>query len=273
MKSKDLFPAIFSRHAEAYDRRLDQIMTRGESAGRQRIIALVEARPGMRVLDLACGPGTLSRRLATLVEPNGEVVGVDLAPGMIERARIAEIPNARFAVMDIEQLEFDDSSFDAAVCGHGLQFAPHLDRALSETRRVLRPGSRFAASVPARTSLPSVQDLLDEVFDRHLPPSARPADLSATRHVVAEPEGMQRAARNAGFSSARVESIDEKIVWGSAEQLVAMLSSWWDCAERMDRLDEDGRANLMDDAIDTLRSRHPGAIETGSGNLILFAIA
>ena len=58
VKSKDLFPAIFSRHAEAYDRRLEQVMSRGEARGRQRIIDLLEARPGMRILDLACGPGT-----------------------------------------------------------------------------------------------------------------------------------------------------------------------------------------------------------------------
>src|SRR4029077_12695057 len=76
VKSKDLFPAIFSRHAAAYQRRLDEIMARGEAHGRERAIQLIEAGPGMRVLDLACGPGTLTRRIAALVAHDGQVIGV-----------------------------------------------------------------------------------------------------------------------------------------------------------------------------------------------------
>jgi len=119
VKSKELFPPVFSRHALAYQRRLEDIMSRGESAGRIRALDALDARPGMRILDLACGPGTLSRRLAAAVSPDGHVIGVDLAPGMIELAQAMQIPSARFQLMDIEQLAFDDGSFDAVICGHG----------------------------------------------------------------------------------------------------------------------------------------------------------
>ena len=87
LKSKDLFPAVLGRHALAYQQRLEEIMDRGESLGRLRVVELVDAKPGMRVVDLACGPGALSRRFARQVSPGGEVVGVDLAPGMIELAK------------------------------------------------------------------------------------------------------------------------------------------------------------------------------------------
>jgi len=86
MKSKELYPAVFSRHAIEYARRLEEIMSSGQARGRMRAIELVEARPGMRILDLACGPGTLTRLLARRVAPAGEVVGVDLAAGMIDLA-------------------------------------------------------------------------------------------------------------------------------------------------------------------------------------------
>ena len=271
LKSKDLFPAIFSRHAEAYDRRLDQVMSRGEARGRQRIIELVEARAGMRILDLACGPGNLSRRLAPLVEPNGEVVGVDLATGMIERARLAAIPNARFEVMDIEDLTFDAGSFDGAVCGHGLQFVPHLDRALSEARRVLRPGSRFAASVPSGSN-PSPITLLDAVVDRWLPPAPEAEDRSATRAAVLDPERLKAAAIDAGFASAAVEVIEETVHWESAQQLVALCSSWWTCAARLDEVEEQRREALMEEAVATISAQYPGAFETSGRNNILFAI-
>lgn len=273
MKAKDLYPAIFSRHAAAYEQRLDQVMARGEASGRQRVIDLVEAGAGMRILDLACGPGNLTSRLAALVGPGGEVVGVDLAAGMIERARARGIPNARFEVMDIERLTFADASFDAATCGHGLQFVPHLDRALAEARRVLKVGSRFAASVPVGAPSQSVQQLLDSVVDRLLPPAPRAVDQDATRKTVSDPERLAAAARRAGFSTARTEAIEEKTVWQSAEQLVGMFASWWDCAARLDGLDEGRRREFIAEATAALRRSHPGRIETTGRNLVLFAVA
>ncbi|HSS60691.1 MAG TPA: methyltransferase domain-containing protein [Candidatus Limnocylindrales bacterium] len=273
MKSKDLFPAIFSRHAAAYERRLDQIMARGEATGRQRVIDLVEARPGMRILDLGCGPGTLSSRLAKLVAPDGDVVGVDLAEGMIERARLHHIPNARFEVMDIEQLRLEDASFDAATCGHGLQFVPHLDRALAEARRVLREGSRFAASVPASNMGRSAFAVLETVIERWLPPAPHAVDESATRRVVADREAFLEAALAAGFATARVEVIDEIVTWESADQLVSLCASWWECAARLDGVDAHRRQAFIDDATATARREHPGPIETTARNHVLFAVA
>ena len=273
MKSKDLYPAIFSRHAEAYESRLEQIMGRGEARGRDRAIELLEAKPGMRVLDMACGPGNLTARVAPLVMPGGEVVGVDLAPGMIERARRRAIANATFELMDMEQLKFPDASFDAALCGHGLQFVPNLGQALREARRVLRPRSRFAASVPVGSPSQGVRDLFDQVVDRHLPPAPRPVDEKETRRVVSDAQALPAALRDAGFSTAEVEAIEEKVVWQSAEQLVALFSSWWDCAARLEGLDEDARADFLDDAITTLKRDHPGRLETSARNLVLLAIA
>jgi ubiquinone/menaquinone biosynthesis C-methylase UbiE len=273
VKSKELFPAIFSRHAAAYARRLDQIMARGEARGRQRVIDLVDARPGMEVLDLACGPGTLSRRLAPLVAPDGHVVGIDLAPGMVEIARSAAAQNTRFEVMDMEELTFSDASFDAAVCGHGLQFAPHLDRALREVRRVLRNSSAFAASVPVTPVKESIWALLDEVIDRWLPPPPRAIDQDATRATVGDAAAFSAATLAAGFESARVEVIDERVVWESADQLVSLCTSWWDCAARLDGVDAAMRLRFIEDATETLRREHPGAIETTGRNHVLFAIA
>lgn len=273
MKSKEMFPAIFSRHAADYDRRMEQIMARGEARGRQRALDLIEVRPGMRVLDLACGPGTLTRRLAAAVAPGGEVVGVDLAAGMIERAKALAIANARFEVMDIEQLAFPDAAFDAAVCGHGLQFVPHLDRALAEARRVLRRGSRFAASIPVTAPSQAVSTLLDSVVDRWLPPAPRAVDQAATKTTVSDQEAFTAAALAAGFSSARVEVIEETVRWKSAEQLVSLFASWWDCAARLDGVDPARQKAFLEDATATVSREHPGPIESTSRNHVLFAVA
>jgi len=270
--AKDLYPGTFSRHAAAYQQRLDGVMARGESRGRAAVIDWVNPTPGKRILDLACGPGTLSRRLALQVSPGGEVVGVDLAPGMIEVARAAQIPNARFEVMDIERLTFADGSFDAAVCGHGLQFAPDLAAALREARRVLRLGARFSASVPVDANNESVWALLEAVIDRWLPPAAQAVDQGSTRREVADRQRFRQAALDAGFASAEVEVIEEHVRWESAEQLVSMFMSWWSCASRLDGIDADRREKFTEEAIETIRRAHPGAIDTTGRNHVLFAV-
>lgn len=273
MRSKELFPAVFSRHAAAYQSRLEQVMSRGEARGRVRVIELLEAQPGMRVLDLACGPGTLTSRLAELVSPGGEVVGVDLAPGMIELAQAAGIAGARFEVMDIERLLFPDASFHAAACGHGIQFAPDLDQALREAGRVLRPGARFAASVPLQGIAEPVWSLLDTVVDRWLPPASRAIDVGHTRETVNDATAFACAALDAGFATAEVEVIEENVRWESAEQLVLLFTGWWDCSARMEGVDQDRRHRLVDEAVATLGAAFPGAIETTGRNHVLFALA
>jgi len=271
MKSKDLYPAVFSRHAEAYQRRLEEVMARGEARGRMRLIELAAARPGMRILDLACGPGNLTRRLAAQVGPGGEVLGVDLAPGMIALARAAGIPNARFELMDIEQLTFADEFFDAAVCGHGLQFAPDLARALGESRRVLKSGSRLAASVPVEAVKESVWELIDAVIERWLPPAPRAVDQLPTRTTVRDAGALRQAALDAGFRAADIEVVEEVVTWESAQHLVSMCMGWWDCAARLEGIDPSTRRGFMDDAIATLEQNHHGPIETTGRNHVLAA--
>jgi ubiquinone/menaquinone biosynthesis C-methylase UbiE len=274
LKSKELFPGVFSRHALAYQRRLEEIMSRGEATGRVRAVELLEAGPGMRILDLACGPGTLSKRLSAMVSPGGEVVGVDLAPGMVEVARALNIPNARFEVMDIDGLAFDDESFDGALCGHGFQFMPDLRRSLSEARRVLRRDGRLCASVPvtARAS-DEVWKTLDSVVDRWLPRAPEVVDRGTTRETIDDAEAFKQAALSAGFTAARVEAIEENVHWESADHLVTNFMGWWDCASRLEGMDQVRRQAIMDDAIGTLTAHYPGAIETKGRNHVLVATA
>jgi ubiquinone/menaquinone biosynthesis C-methylase UbiE len=100
-------------------------------------------RPGMRVLDCGCGPGTITIGLAQAVAP-GAVVGIDIEPGQIEaaQAQAAEQknPNVSFQVASVYQIPFLDNSFDAAF-GHSI--LEHVGRpleALREIHRVLKPG-------------------------------------------------------------------------------------------------------------------------------------
>lgn len=106
-------------------------------------------RPGLRVLDLGCGPGTISVGLARAVAP-GQLHGVDIEESQVELSRsVAEangVENATFHVADAADLPFADDSFDVAHCHNVLMHVPDTRAALAEVRRVLKPGGVIGCS-------------------------------------------------------------------------------------------------------------------------------
>jgi O-methyltransferase/aklanonic acid methyltransferase len=273
--AKDLYPGTFSRHAAAYRARLDEVMARNESRGRTAVVDWAQPSPGKRILDLACGPGTLSYRLARDVVPDGEVVGIDLAPGMIELAR-REAPaglRVRFELMDMEELRFPDAAFDAAVCGHGLQFVPDLLRALMEARRVTKPGARMAASVPVDPSRPSeAQAILERTVGASLPPAPRARDQFATRRTVEDEEAFATIARQAGFREARVVRFEESTTWRNPQHYIDMASGWWSMAIRLDAISADARAALLARGVQAIEAElGTGPLEIAGATNVLLA--
>ena len=229
-------------------------MAEGEAPAREAVLELLAPRPGERLLDLACGPGTLTFRVAEAA-PDGEVVGVDLAPGMLEAGRRASARRGlrvRFELMDIEQLDFADAEFDGAICGHGFQFCPDLSRALAEARRVLRKGGRLAASVPADRGDSAAEFVLKRVESSTLPPAPTAVDRDRTLAVVSDLELFKRAALDAGFSEARTSRLEELRTWPNATAMVDNISSWWATASRLEQLDERGRERFKRRALEAL---------------------
>ncbi|MEU4209480.1 class I SAM-dependent methyltransferase [Streptomyces sp. NPDC026206] len=108
---------------------------------------LPELRPQHRILDIGCGPGSITADLAALV-PRGEVTGLDAAAGILEQARAAVrergLDNVRFATGDVRALDFPDGSFDVVHAHQVLQYLDDPVAALREMRRVCRPGGVVA---------------------------------------------------------------------------------------------------------------------------------
>lgn len=109
---------------------------------------LPHLRPGMRVIDVGCGPGTITLDLATSVAP-GLVVGVDVVPKPLDvarsKAKVRGDTTTRFVLGDIYALDIEDDAFDVV---HAHQVLQHLSdpvAALREMRRVCRPGGIVAA--------------------------------------------------------------------------------------------------------------------------------
>jgi SAM-dependent methyltransferase len=115
----------------------------GRTATRDAAFFLPHLRPGMRLLDVGCGPGSITLGLAEAVSP-GEVVGVDIQAGQVEQARLRAaacgMTNVQFQAASIYALPFPDRCFDAAFANGVVMHLAEPVRALAELRRVLRHG-------------------------------------------------------------------------------------------------------------------------------------
>jgi SAM-dependent methyltransferase len=123
--------------------------------------------PRMRILDIGCGPGTITADLAALV-PEGHVTGVDQAPGILDRARATArergLRNVDFAVADVHALRYPDDTFCVVHAHQVLQHVGDPVRALREMLRVTRPGGFVAvrdSDYAAMTWYPEVPGMAD----------------------------------------------------------------------------------------------------------------
>jgi len=123
----------------------------GLSAATDTLINMAGIRPGMRVLDLACGAGSQTIDAAKRVGPSGNVVACDISATMLNHVRqsavAANLQNIETLECPADELDETLLPFDAAICRLGLMLFPSPSRALKALQRVLKPDARFAALV------------------------------------------------------------------------------------------------------------------------------
>lgn len=129
-------------YTHGYDSWVVEIMA-ARKASVEAAFLLPYLRRGMRLLDVGCGPGTITVGLAAAVAP-GEVVGIDREPSQIEQARALAgelgVTNVRFKLGRAEEIPFADESFDAAFEHTLLEHVADPARVVQEMHRVLKPG-------------------------------------------------------------------------------------------------------------------------------------
>ncbi|MDT8448841.1 MAG: class I SAM-dependent methyltransferase [Wenzhouxiangellaceae bacterium] len=165
------------------------------------IAEVTDARPGKRVLDVACGTGILGRELALRVDPSGSVAGLDIMPGMIEVAR--EIaPEIEWKLGAAEKLPFPDRSFDIVVSQFGLMFFSDRTESLREMLRVLVPGGRLAVTV--WDSLDNNPAYAAEVAVLERVAGKAAANALRAPFVLGNKAELEQLGRDAGLSESRV---------------------------------------------------------------------
>ena len=155
--------SVFDSVAPKYD-----VMNDLMSAGMHRIwkrytITVANPQPGQQVLDIAGGTGDLSRAFARRVGPTGRVVHTDINEAMLREGRNRLLDEGLVLptmVCDAEKLPFPENSFNFVSVAFGLRNMTHKDVALSEMRRVLKPGGKLLVLEFSRVAKP-----LEKAYD------------------------------------------------------------------------------------------------------------
>ena len=176
--------------------------------------ALAGLQTGETVIDLGSGGGIDCFLAARRVGPGGRVIGVDMTPEMIDRARAAArkggFQNVEFRLGEIENLPVADGTVDAVISNCVINLSPHKGRVFQEAFRALKPGGRLLVS--------------DIVLNGELPPQVREnVELWAgcVAGAMLEQEYLQ-LIREAGFSEVSVVSRKSAAGLLDAEQLAAL---------------------------------------------------
>jgi ubiquinone/menaquinone biosynthesis C-methylase UbiE len=260
--------AGWDEHADYTDERAAPIT--------EKLLGLADLRPGDRVLELACGPGGLGLAAAQRIAPGGEVILSDVVAEMTaiaaRRAERQGLTNVGTEVLDLEQIDQPDDSYDVVLCREGLMLAVDPGQAAREIGRVLRPGGRVALAVwGPRDRNPWLGTVLDAVsaqLGAPIPPPGIPGPFAlddADRLVaILDSAGLAEVAVTELSVPLKIASFEEW--WGRTTALAGPL------AKMLEALHEDAVQELRGRAQDAAKPyQTPAGLEFPGVTLVASA--
>lgn len=196
----------WQRVADRYHGRFHDVTT--QSIG--PLLDAVGTGPGVRLLDVASGPGYVAVAAA---QRGAQATGVDFAASMVALASRLH-PGVEFHEGDAQALTFPDASFDAVVMNYGILHLAEPERALREAYRVLRRGGRFAFTVWAAPSEARGFGIVMEAIERHGDTNV-PIPPGPPFFRFADPAECERTLRVVGFTAPRTVRLEQ--VWRVTE--------------------------------------------------------
>ncbi len=209
-KSPDLSENyISSERADAWDRAKAR---REETTGAatDMMLDLANIRTGDRVLDVAAGTGDLSILIAKRVGPNGHVLAADISAAMLNRAaqaaREASLSNVETGVMNADNLELDESSFDSVLCRMGLMLFPQPLKALTSMQRIVKPEGRVAVMVHSAAARNPYHALPLEIV-RRIGKMAAPPPEQPGMFALGGPGVLEEIFRKSGLRDVNIRPV------------------------------------------------------------------
>ena len=165
-EKKGMVKDVFTTVADKYDL-MNDLMSFGTHRFWKRFVAeRTGLNPGDRAIDVAGGTGDLARLMARKVGERGQVVIYDINREMIEVGRDRSIDRGfirdiAYVQGDAEEIGFDDNSFHCATIGFGIRNVTHIDKAIREMMRVVKPGGRVICLEFSRPTSKLMRKLYD----------------------------------------------------------------------------------------------------------------
>ncbi len=240
------------------------------------MIDALAIRPGMRVLDVACGPGEPAISIAAAIAPDGFVTATDLTPEMLaaaeENARERGIINITYRLADAEALPFLDGAFDAVTCRFGVMIFPEVQRALGEMRRVLVPEGRVVCMVwgpPEQNAQMRPLDVVRRYVDLPQPTPGEPH-----RFRFSEPDALASHLRAAGLRAVEGGLHHVAMQWHgtAAEQWEALRRNNRRMAAAIAGLPEERQEALTREVLDVIQAEE-GRAGGGTAAVVLATAA
>jgi SAM-dependent methyltransferase len=208
------------RSPEGWNRR--EAMIEGFAApAAERMLSLCGIERGLRALDIAAGTGLPSLLIADRVGKEGAVLATDMSGEMLDvlkkKAEAAGLENVETKIMDGQNLDVPEASFDAIVCQFGLMLFPDADRSLRSMFNALRPAGRAGIIVFTTPDKNPHMSIPASITRKHLglpaPEPGRPGHFS-----FGETGLLESKMKDAGFVNVTVEVVTTELVANSAAE-------------------------------------------------------
>ena len=165
------------------------------------VVRLSGIKKNYRVLDIACGTGVLTKKIAAKIGPKGIAVGIDTSREAIRIAKAENKKNLDFVISDAEGHLFENY-FDAVTCQYALFFFPNSQKALRNAKRSLKKGGVLAITVHGqKNKVPFFASILDAVtkfIPDYIPPGSPNLDRFGTK------KALRAEIKKAEFSSIKI---------------------------------------------------------------------
>jgi len=228
-----LVDEVFHRVAERYDL-MNDLMSGGlHRAWKDGMIAWLAPpkRPGYKALDVAGGTGDVAFRIVEASGGNADVTVLDINGSMLgvgrERAEKRAIaPRLSFVEANAEALPFPDASFDAYTIAFGIRNVPHIETALAEAYRVLRPGGRFLCLEFSEVGLPFLDRIYEAWSFQVIPRIGEvvAGDGEPYRYLV---ESIRKFPNQQNFAAMIRRAGFSRVAWRDYSGGIAALHSGW----------------------------------------------
>ncbi|WP_019223102.1 bifunctional demethylmenaquinone methyltransferase/2-methoxy-6-polyprenyl-1,4-benzoquinol methylase UbiE [Bartonella rattaustraliani] len=232
-QKQSMVDGVFHSVAENYDKMNDILSFGLHRVWKSSMVAWLSppVRPNWKVLDVAGGTGDIAFRIlnasrqkahATVLDINGSMLSV----GKKRAQKNGLAPLIDFVEANAENLPFEDQSFDAYTIAFGIRNVPHINKALSEAFRVLKPGGRFLCLEFSNVEMP----LLDKLYDLwsfHAIPTLGQIianDGDAYRYLV---ESIRKFPKQNDFSHMISHADFSRVSYRNLTGAIAALHSGW----------------------------------------------